>query len=219
MYSACATRSVSRPAEEEVKMSRSLAFTIAAALGLATACTAQDTGPVGTTGTPLPGSAGGQATVGTGQPDLFAESLLQSHNAARSEVGVAPLRWNNVLAADAQRYAVLLAALNRIEHADDTERRGAGENLWMGSTGFYSTREIMNAFLLEKRIFRPGVFPDVSTTGNWTDVGHYTQIIWHETEEVGCAMANNRSNDFLVCRYLPAGNFRGVRIPQANAGG
>ena len=188
-------------------------------LALSSACTAQDTGGVGTTGTPVSGSNSGSATVALGQPDMFAESLLQSHNSARAEVGVAPLRWNSVLAADAQRYAVLLAAMNRIEHADETERRGAGENLWMGSTGFYSTRQIMNAFLLEKKIFKPGVFPDVSTTGKWTDVGHYTQIIWHETEEVGCAMANNRTNDFLVCRYLPAGNFRGVRIPQASAGG
>ncbi|WP_197707084.1 CAP domain-containing protein [Calothrix sp. NIES-3974] len=27
------------------------------------------------------------------------------------------------------------------------------------------------------------------STGNWVDVGHYTQIIWRNTTEVGCAIA------------------------------
>jgi hypothetical protein len=39
----------------------------------------------------------------------------------------------------------------------------------------------------EKRYFRPGIFPDVSTTGNWYDVSHYTTMIWPTTERVGCA--------------------------------
>jgi hypothetical protein len=50
----------------------------------------------------------------------------------------------------------------------------------------------------------------VSRTGNWSDVGHYTQIVWPASQRVGCATASNRANDYLVCRYLPAGNIVGT---------
>ena len=52
--------------------------------------------------------------------------------------------------------------------------------------------------------------PAVSRTGDWSQVAHYTQIVWPATQRVGCATASNRSNDYLVCRYLPAGNVVGV---------
>ena len=48
------------------------------------------------------------------------------------------------------------------------------------------------------------------SVGDWSQVAHYTQIVWPSTERVGCATASNRSNDYLVCRYLPAGNVVGV---------
>jgi hypothetical protein len=64
----------------------------------------------------------------------------------------------------------------------------------------------------EKHYFRPGVFPNVSSSGNWVDVGHYTQIIWRQTTRVGCAVHQAQA-DFLVCRYSPAGNVMGQRVP------
>ncbi|WP_379546816.1 CAP domain-containing protein [Qipengyuania sp. DSG2-2] len=183
-----------------------------AALMMSSACTAQETAPVQSTGTPV--IAAPEAPEEEAQPiDLFALSFLQSHNRARAEVAAQPLTWSAELAEDAAEYAEVLAGLNRIEHASEEARGGAGENLWIGTTGYFSTTAMMDAFLTEKEIFKPGVFPDVSTTGNWVDVGHYTQIIWKETEEVGCAIAANAQNDVLVCRYLPAGNWRGTPMP------
>jgi hypothetical protein len=62
----------------------------------------------------------------------------------------------------------------------------------------------------ERKVYQPGVFPIVSRTGKWEDVGHYTQIIWPTTQRVGCALATNARSDYLVCRYWPAGNVNGV---------
>ena len=58
-------------------------------------------------------------------------------------------------------------------------------------------------------MFFPGIFPATSRTGNWIDVGHYTQMIWPTSQRIGCALASTRSTDYLVCRYSPAGNIDG----------
>jgi hypothetical protein len=68
---------------------------------------------------------------------------------------------------------------------------------------------MVGAWASERSMFRPARFPDVSTTGNWADVGHYTQMIWPATTRVGCAIGSSAAADFLVCRYWPSGNVTG----------
>ena len=63
---------------------------------------------------------------------------------------------------------------------------------------------------VECRHFRPGRIPNVSRTGDFSAVGHFTQIIWPTSQRVGCATASNRASDYLVCRYWPAGNIVGT---------
>lgn len=141
---------------------------------------------------------------------VFRSVLLKRHNDARRAAGQRPLRWNATLAADAQRYANQLARTRVFKHS--REPRGAtpqGENLWMGSSGYFSYDEMIGSWTNEKRWFRRAAMPKVSTTGRWADVAHYTQIIWHSTTDVGCAIADNRKDEYLVCRYGPPGNVYG----------
>jgi uncharacterized protein YkwD len=140
---------------------------------------------------------------------------LAAHNAARAEVGLAPLRWSNALARDAGDWAMHLADRRTFQHTPDHLRGGQGENLWRGTRDHYSPWQMISYFVAEKRDFRPGTFPHVSHTGRWSDVGHYTQIIWPETQEVGCATARNHRHEVLVCRYWPAGNVMGTRLDPA----
>lgn len=146
------------------------------------------------------------APLAAQQVNPFAMALLEAHNAARDEVGVARLVWSARLAREAQAWAQELARRGHLVHAERGVRGGAGENLWMGSAGHYSARTMIEGFIAEKRHFTNGTFPHVSRTGNWREVGHYTQVIWRNTREVGCALAANEHHDFLVCRYFPAGN-------------
>ncbi len=135
---------------------------------------------------------------------------LSTHNAERARMGTPPLIWSSKLEADALRWAKQLAATNRFEHAPQKRGKGAtGENLWMGTRGSYSPREMIGGWIEEKKDYVPGRFPKVSRTGRWSDVGHYTQLIWSATRELGCAVASNAQDDILVCRYFPAGNFIG----------
>lgn len=140
----------------------------------------------------------------------FAQALLAEHNRARDAVGVPDLAWSSKLAQEAQGWADQLAREGRMRHASREDANGAGENLWMGSAGYYSPQAMVGAFVAERRVYRHVPFSaEVSTTGKWQDVGHYTQVVWRDTREVGCAVAHNARDDFLVCRYSPAGNWWG----------
>lgn len=137
---------------------------------------------------------------------------LQAHNTERAQFGAPALEWNNELANEAQGWADQLAREGRMRHAPINARKGRGENLWMGTRGHFAPHQMIDSFLSEKQYFRAGTFPQVSRTGNWADVGHYTQIVWRDTREVGCAISQGRHWDVLVCRYWPAGNVIGTRI-------
>ena len=139
--------------------------------------------------------------------------MIAAHNEARRQYGVQALTWDDALARDAAVYAARLAKMNRFEHDTQSGRSlKQGENLWMGTRGAYSYGEMIALLVDERRNFRPGRFPAVSSTGNWSHVAHYTQIVWPTSQRVGCATASNRSSDYLVCRYLPAGNVVGTML-------
>ncbi len=40
-------------------------------------------------------------------------------------------------------------------------------------------------------------------------VGHYTQMVWDDTKEVGIASVKNNGVVYVVARYYPAGNWIG----------
>ncbi len=148
----------------------------------------------------------------------FPARILAAHNAVRAQAGVAPLAWDPALGQAAASYAMQLALTNTFQHSNRHARPGIGENLWMGTRGYYSYDAMVGAWASEQRDFVPGVFPAVSRSGNWERVGHYTQMVWPTTTRVGCAVASNAANDFLVCRYSPAGNIDGRPVPYAATG-
>ncbi len=139
--------------------------------------------------------------------------LLAVHNRERSAIGARPLVWDQGLAAAAASYGPALARLGKLAHAPANLRQGQGENLWMGTRDAYTLEEMAQGWAAEKSLFRPGLFPAVSRSGNWTDVSHYTQMIWKGTTRAGCAVHKARKWDFLICRYSPPGNVVGRRVP------
>lgn len=145
-------------------------------------------------------------------PDLLRSAMLKDQNAARAAVGAAPLAWSDALAKDAAAYARTLADTRRFQHAEQPQGPGReGENLWTGTRGAYSYDEMVGHWVAEKKDVLPLPVPQSSRTGRFGDVGHYTQIVWRATTTVGCAMASNATDDYLVCRYAPPGNVFGLR--------
>jgi len=149
---------------------------------------------------------------GTAERVDFNQRLLAAHNEVRAKVGVPALSWNQDLAADARIWAKELAATGRFEHSpDEAGIEPQGENLWAGTPRAFSPEAMVGLWTAEKRDYRPGVFPNNSRSGDVENVGHYTQMIWRESRQVGCATAVGRDEEFLVCRYSTAGNVYGQR--------
>ena len=156
------------------------------------------------------------AAPSQGEADRFAnfeQRVLAAHNRERVPAGIPPLRWDTRLAASAARWGAHLAKLGDLEHYPDdpTDPDPEGENLWLGTRGYFTLEAMVDRWIVEKRDFKPGIFPANSRTGKLEDVGHYTQLMWRSTDRVGCAIAQSVDYDFLVCRYLEGGNVLGER--------
>ena len=147
----------------------------------------------------------------TGRITSLETRVLAAHNRERSAAGIPPLKWDSALAAEAARWGSALAAAGAFDHepAAEDDPDPQGENLWAGTKGAWTAEEMVDMWIAEKKHFRPGRFPDVSATGDYADVGHYTQVMWRETGLVGCALAQGEEEEVLVCRYRQSGNVEG----------
>jgi uncharacterized protein YkwD len=135
------------------------------------------------------------------------KSILDVHNSERAAVGVPPLVWSDSLAAGAKTWAEHLATTPEFAH--DPDRGNVGENLagFNPSKGVSAPGEGQMLWVAEKKDWHGGVL----TQENWYPTGHYTQMVWKDTKEVGCATASGGGHWFsiLVCRYSPGGNVIG----------
>jgi hypothetical protein len=163
----------------------------------------------------MPASADAAGTSGFSRSSLasqFPARVLAVHQAERARVSAPMLVWDDNLGNGAAIYAAQMAITNRFEHSQPKLRPGVGENLWMGTRGSFTPEQMVRAWASEQRKFVPGIFPNVARTGRWSDVGHYTQMIWPTTTRLGCALASNGRTDYLVCRYSSPGNIRGGAV-------
>ncbi|MBS1662726.1 MAG: hypothetical protein JST68_16905 [Bacteroidetes bacterium] len=136
----------------------------------------------------------------------FIISILQQHNTYRKELQLPELTWSSSLAMDALTWAKHLAKVDEGQH-DQQAIGKEGENLWWGTTQRFSISDMVGAWGNEKKNFRYGVFPNCGKGV----IGHYTQIVWKNTQSVGCALVGNDKNDYLVCRYSSPGNVIGEK--------
>ena len=143
-------------------------------------------------------------------------SLVVTHNKWRSQVGVPPLGWSDGLAKSAQVWADELKKKTcAMVHANQNQY---GENIFWASATRWSdgSREVQDISAklvvddLASEVLDYNYEANSCAPGKMC--GHYTQIVWRDTEEVGCAKAIcDDKSQVWVCRYSPHGNIVGEK--------
>jgi uncharacterized protein YkwD len=136
------------------------------------------------------------ASVALTASPLAAQEMLALHNAKRRAHCAPALTWSSELAAEAQAWADRC----QFAHAPRDVNRRHGENLAWGPGRLGSAGYLFERWYAEARQYNFG------SPGFQKGTGHFTQIVWRGTREVGCAVANCNGKSFWVCRYAPQGN-------------
>lgn len=132
-------------------------------------------------------------------------SALKAHNDVRAKDRQRPLQWSSDLQQISQQWANQLARSCKIYH-----HKGNipfGENLFMSTVRTTVAHAVKN-WANEKKHYnyqqnrcQPG-----------KQCGHYTQVVWKGTTDVGCALKScSNGSQIYVCSYFPAGNVVGAR--------
>jgi len=145
------------------------------------------------------------ALPATGLSTQDIQAITAHHNKVRADVGVAPLTWSVDIAGYAQQWAEQLAISGcRMKHRSPND---FGENLFQGTVGAFTAVDAAKAWETEKKDYTGGVL----TEANWAPAGHYTQMVWRQTTQLGCGQAICRNTLIVACNYAPAGNVIGRR--------
>jgi len=164
------------------------------------------------------------STIAFGMDIAQKKDILAAHNRYRAEVNVTPLAWSDNLSAQSQKCADYNAAnflpSGRQKHC---RTQGFGQNIALSASSLHlNLTQMVDAWGSEKKNFLNGLYPSVSATGAPDAVSHYTQMIWQDTNEVGCGKASANGYEILVCDYSPQGNMDNMVVysparPQAVA--
>jgi len=134
----------------------------------------------------------------------FRAAALKQHNIYRAKHGVPPLALSSQLNGVAQQYAEQLARTNQLVHSDNTQ---LGKNLYaFGSSGQTLPRPeaVVDRWYSEIQNY------NFNKPGFHTGTGHFTQLVWKSSKELGIGIAQAADGTwYVVANYNPPGNISG----------
>merc|ERR1712032_661278 len=139
--------------------------------------------------------------------DKFRQDSLAAHNAYRAKHGVAALKISAELNALAQEWAEHLIATGTFEHRPNNKN---GENIYMsgGKAAQEQAQGAVDSWYSEIKDYTFGKEPSMG--GPVT--GHFTQVVWKGSTEVGVGVAQEGSKVVVVANYSPPGNYGGQYV-------
>ncbi|MDB4963815.1 MAG: hypothetical protein JWP01_3814 [Myxococcales bacterium] len=151
------------------------------------------------TSAPRGGAPGRPAAASSNLP-AEAQLLLDTHNGYRAQHCAKPLTWSPKLAEVAQQWANKLRDKGcAFEHSGGAY----GENLAAGTSGALDARSTVAMWYDEVKGY------SFKQPGFSMQTGHFTQVVWTTTTQVGCGKSTCKGMDIWVCEYDPPGNWEG----------
>ena len=133
------------------------------------------------------------------------KDLLKQHNSYRKKHSASSLKTNSQLEEIAQKYSEVLAKRGSLIHSGSKfNGENMGENLYMswGKTSV-SGSHVTDQWYNEIELY------DYKKPGFSEETGHFTQLIWKNTKEIGCGASCQGTTCAVTCNYYPAGNYIG----------
>jgi len=145
------------------------------------------------------GSSSGTKSTNT------SNEAVKRHNEIRAEVfSGSKMTWNDSLALSAQSHADKLAKENAFYHSNSNY----GENLYAHSSKGVSYVKAIDSWYSEKADYNT----KTKTCNTGKTCGHYTQMIWENSTELGCGTSSSATwGTIVVCQYNPPGNYTGQK--------
>jgi hypothetical protein len=132
---------------------------------------------------------------------LDAGAVVAAHNRVRAKHCAPPLKWSSKLAASAQSWASTIR--DRGCALGDSGHPSYGENLAAGTSGMLDPDSVVGMWYDESKRF------NFRSGGFSMKTGHFTQVVWRATREVGCGVSQCNGLDVWICQYSPPGNVEG----------
>uniref|UniRef100_A0A182P3P6 SCP domain-containing protein n=1 Tax=Anopheles epiroticus TaxID=199890 RepID=A0A182P3P6_9DIPT len=130
--------------------------------------------------------------------------VLQRHNELRAKHSANPLHLNKELCEYAQQWANRLATDNKLQHRSSNKY---GENLYACfGRDHIEGKDAVDSWYNEVKNYTYGVSDPGS---NFSNIGHFTQVVWKGSQHLGVGIASKGTNVFVVCNYDPPGNVYG----------
>jgi hypothetical protein len=179
------------------------------------------------------GSGTGSAPAGSGGQignhtnplsQALIDAFVAAHNAARARTDLDPLpdpplppvSWDAMLADAAYNYLSLCEVDgDLVAHNDDRTQDYAalggsdyvGENIYASSGTSVEPSDAVDSWMSEQSEYD---YAD----GDFSEAGHYTQVVWRSSVRIGCAIVNcpnARYSNTVLCDYAPGGNLGGQK--------
>jgi uncharacterized protein YkwD len=128
--------------------------------------------------------------------------MLALHNGLRQTVKTPALAWSDKLASDAEEWAKALIAHGQFQHS---KYKHYGENLAEFRGGKSTAKQAFELWSSEVKNYNR------KANRCQGPCGHYTQVVWSDTKQVGCGVARGAGREIWVCEYSPPGNYVGQR--------
>uniref|UniRef100_UPI00398F20F7 GLI pathogenesis-related 2 isoform X1 n=2 Tax=Pristiophorus japonicus TaxID=55135 RepID=UPI00398F20F7 len=139
---------------------------------------------------PVPGESSGS----------FAVQLLKSLNEYRMKHGARPLTMNPLIGIKAEKWAKHLVTSRTLQHSDTPY----GENIWCqqgSASGQVTGQEAVDLWYNEVKNY------DFASPGFQKNCGHFTQLVWKDSKEIGIGLASDSKGlTVVVAQFDPAGN-------------